>query len=589
MSLISKINIEGVPVGGFLAAVIGLLWPTEDQSEANWLAIKKYAEAMVNTAIDKARIDTLNKRLEGLRSVARAYANTSYSSPAKGGSLTSFMHELRLFEPDFWDEKNPEKMFPLFTTFGTLWLSALGEYAYKFKEVYKADDPDAVKNLAQFHANLARYTDAAQRMFDNLERWRFRKFELTEWQTHTATQSQSVWTFTDTYDSGNGKPFFQRKSGAEDWGHSNHARGAQRAMEIVAADHIAVIRAGFMEDLQNILATAQLWKFLDPKAPRPVPFPIVSSDGPWGEWQYRGPSFQDKPAALESRITHIKIRAGGGSGGVVEFLELFYDGKSGGGHGNPSGGSLTELALEPDEFVTHVDGRMGQFLDRIVFSTNKTRSIAGGNTSGGQDFGSTGHASWSDVSLHAVGGWNDQRRLTGLKLLWKHTTVIAPYTARYKKAGKPLSPFVNVLFKGETGTYLSNLVNEYSGRAASNEFFARHGTSPVVHQIHLADASGGDPGKTLSHGQNVRIWTSQDEAKKYPYLGKFAASTCYYYSEGYDEQLWTIEKVIPSDGPVIAGEWIYFRNQQECSFLAPTDEGYVGSLSSPYAWEVTPA
>src|SRR5258707_14287057 len=109
LTLISKINIEGVPVGGILSYVIGLLWPESDTSENTWLSIKNYAEAMMDHKLDKARTERLTNRLQGLQSIARTYAETSMTSEQKGQLLTSLMTHLLVIEPDFWYARNPEQ------------------------------------------------------------------------------------------------------------------------------------------------------------------------------------------------------------------------------------------------------------------------------------------------------------------------------------------------------------------------------------------------------------------------------------------------------------------------------------------------
>ena len=141
LGLIGKLNVDGVPVGGFVSLIVGLFWPEADKSEETWQSIKKYAEALVAGAIDKAEIERLTNRLEGLKKVASEYGKTSLTSSEKGPRLVSLLTGLDTFEHDFWSETNPEKMFPLFTTFGTLMISALAEQAFYYDKIDPKGDP----------------------------------------------------------------------------------------------------------------------------------------------------------------------------------------------------------------------------------------------------------------------------------------------------------------------------------------------------------------------------------------------------------------------------------------------------------------
>ncbi len=575
VGLIAKINIEGLPVGGVLSFIIGLLWPESDTSEKTWNSIKKYAESMMKQALDRERTDRLSKRLEGLRSVARLYRDTSLSSKQKGQYLTSLMSNLALFEPDYWDDRTPEQMFPLFASFGTLWIFALAEQAFFYKEVYHEDDPDAGKHRETLDRNITKYTKAAQAMFDNLYSWRFSLLQIKESQARYATQSESTWTFVDNYDN------FTETHRSGDWGHSWHNPAGQRVVEAVAADRVSQINAGFVENLQSMLSIAELWEYVNPRIPRPLKVYTIANEGPWGGMD--GAPFMHKPPGAQSRISRIRVR----HGSVVDCLEIFYDGQSAGIHGNPKGGALAELELEHDEYVVEVSGRSGIFFDQIYFITNKQRRVGGGGSAGGAPFVAKGHGSWEGISLFAVGGRSDERRLTALKLQWKHLTAMPTYVPTYKREGKALSSSTNLQLKAKDGDFVSNFVEEYSGYAARWLYWPKHGAVPITLQFHLADKDGISPAAALSNNDVVQIWTSEPKAKDHPYLGKYTSDFVYYYAKtpGERRQLWELIKMIPSDGPILFGEKVYLRNVEECNYLFPADDNYLGSRSEPYAWE----
>lgn len=563
LDVVSKLNVDGVPVGGLLSFVIGLFWPTADHSAETWESIRKYAEAMVDKKIDAARIDTLSKRLDGLKGIAGAYRDTSMGSPQKGEHLTNLLDDLTLFEGDFWDQDSPEQMFPLFSSFGTLWVFATAEQALCFKEVYQKDDVDAEKHMKAFRDGIAKYTAGAQAMFDRLYAWRFSLLDVhMEWTGTWGTDE--LWTFVDNYDGYDGGP----QSGPM----------TRATADLCAAQRAAQINGGFVEDLQDLLAAAQLWAYADPSVKLPPKKEVVSGTGPIGSRE--GTEFLDRPAA-SSRVSHIRVRHG--QGGVVNCLEVLYDGQSAGTHGDPGSGDLSELELAADEKVVEVSGRCGLFVDQLYFTTDKGRTVGGGGD-GGQAFSTKGHASWEDVSLFAMGGRSDDRRLTGLNPQWRHQTQMPPYVPTYKRTGTPVSSSAAVRLRTQEGAYVSDLVEEYSGKAAADEYFPKIGASPVSLQLRLA---GGQPAADLTDHATVQVVTSEATAKDYPVLGKFSSDDVYYYSdtEG-TKQEWLLIKMIPSDGPLLTGEKFYLRNLDADWYLAPAGDGYVATRSEPYGWEV---
>jgi hypothetical protein len=576
LGLISQFNPEGIPIGGVLAKIIGLFWAESDNSQAVWDSIKKYAEQLVADAIDKERISQLSKELEGLSDVAASYRDTSFGTRQKGQFLSALLSLLRRGAPFFNDERSPEKMFPLLTSFGTLWIAALVEQAYLYEAIYLEPHTDKEQHLKELKENIAKYTRMAQTTYDKLYAWRFSLLQIKEYQWHDVTQSQSQWYFEDKY----GKGYKAESGRGGDWGHSFHNPGGRQYIEAIASNRVALINGDFVETLQATLAVARLWQYLDPTAPRPVQRTVVTAQGPWGG--LGGGAFADRPPGDTARITKIRVR----HGSVVDGVELSYDGQSGGFHGNPRGGAVSELDLAPDEQVVKVEGKAGLFIDALTFTTNKGRTVGGGG-GGGEAFASAGHPSWKDVGLFAIGGHNDDRRLTQLTLHWKHRTELLPYIASYKRDGSPILASSNIQLKAKEGAYVSQLVEEYSGTAAANEYFPKMGAAPITLQLRLPNQPGVQT--ALTDRQVVNIATTETAAGKYSYLAKYSSDYPYYYTydAGNRRQLWEVLKMIPSDGPILAGEKVYLRNVEVCAYLCPRD-GYLGMDWEPVAWEVVP-
>lgn len=575
LGVVDQLTAE-LPGGGVLSFIIGLLWPESDTSEQTWNSIKQYAEKMVTKAIDRERTEALAKRMAGFQKLASTYRDTSMASKQKGQYLTTLLSAFDLFEPDFWDQRCPEQMLPLFTSFGTLWIFALAEQAFFYEAVYHEPDADAAKHLARLHEEIKKYTDGAQATYDRLLAWRFGLLEVKEWQWVYTTQSESEWTFTDNYD---GYTISSGRGG--DWGYSYHFPAGQLQIEQIAANRVAQINGDFVENLQALLAVAQLWQYADPSVPRPLSQSVVTSQGPIGG--LGGAEFQDQPPKDTSRISRIRIRHGGQ---VVECLELFYDGVSGGAHGNPKGERLEELELAEDERVVKVAGCSGSFIDAIEFTTDKQRSVKGGGT-GGSPFSSAGIGSWVDARLFSVSGRSDPLRLTSLSMQWRHKSALPAYIPTYKRNGKAIPAASTIRLQAKDGNYISALVEEYSPKAAAKEYFPKVGKSAVGLQLRPGNPAAA---ATLADRQAVGLFTTETKAGEYTALGKYSSATTYYYtpSPGERRQLWVIIKVIPSDGPVLFGEGFYLRNLEECSYLYPTDGEYVGTRWEPYAWEALP-
>jgi jacalin-like lectin domain-containing protein/delta endotoxin-like protein len=580
LKLVESIEIEGIPVGGVLGSIIALLWTTdiEHEQKALWNGLKKYAEELVKEEIDKARIEALNNRLEGFGKVAEAYRNTSMSSVQKGQHLTNLLDALRLFHMDFWDVKNPEKMFPLFTAFGSLWIFALADQAFSYKQIYHADDPNADDHLKEFRANVTKYSNAAQAMYDRLYAWRFGllgfKATTSKNPVLTGVDFHCVWTFTDKYDN-----YTKSESGGSQLNDDNFRNPTGQAlMEREWRDRASVINGSWLKGLQETLAIAQAWRYVEPKSLQPLIHDVVDEEGPWGGDRDKARDFADNPP-LRSRITKIRLR----HGAFIDCLEVFYDGQSAGAHGNPSTGTLSELDLAADEHVVEVSGRSSSLIDHIRFKTNKGRTIEGGSSPHGNAFSTSGRRAWRGTSLSAVSGWTDGNRLCGLKLRWKHKSDLPTYSPSYKHSAK-LTPWQPLYLKAADGRSISNAVLEYSGTAAAKEYWPKLGNNPVK----LTFVPDPQTATEIYEGMQVWINTNETEVGEYKYLCKFTANDAYYYQAGNGPvEKWFVIKVIPSDGPVLAGDKIYLRNAKGWGYLTPAGEGYVaGAGTEMHAWEV---
>jgi len=99
-----------------------------------------------------------------------------------------------------------------------------------------------------------------------------------------------------------------------------------------------------------------------------------------------GRAFSDLKIPAGARISEIRVR----SGDLIDSVQLVYtlsNGRSqdGPAHGG-SGGRGTVFRLDRDEYLIGVSGRYGDYIDSLVFHTNKRTSPTFGGRGGNRNF-----------------------------------------------------------------------------------------------------------------------------------------------------------------------------------------------------------
>jgi hypothetical protein len=99
-----------------------------------------------------------------------------------------------------------------------------------------------------------------------------------------------------------------------------------------------------------------------------------------------GRSFSDLQAPVDGRVVEVRVQAGD----MVDSVQLVYslpDGRSltGPRHGG-SGGRLSVLRLDQDEYIIGISGRYGDNIDSIRIHTNKRTSEPYGGRGGNRDY-----------------------------------------------------------------------------------------------------------------------------------------------------------------------------------------------------------
>jgi hypothetical protein len=130
--------------------------------------------------------------------------------------------------------------------------------------------------------------------------------------------------------------------------------------------------------------------------------------------------------------------------------------------------------------------------------------------------------------------------------------------------------------------YIGPMKKQFSGVGARNEYWPTMAEEPTTLQF-LPDKAH-LPDMPIQNNQEIRIATTETSVGKFKYLGYWKPTDAYYYSEGYDEQVWVVERATPNlTGPLVFGERIYIKNKMNGQFLSPSGD-WLGRSNKPYPW-----
>lgn len=96
-----------------------------------------------------------------------------------------------------------------------------------------------------------------------------------------------------------------------------------------------------------------------------------------------GGNYFSDPQIGGLRVVEVRIR----SGAYIDAIQFVYEQKvtkqiiEGKKHGG-SGGTLSVFKLQPDEYITRITGKHGNFVDSLQLVTNKGRTKGWGGTGG---------------------------------------------------------------------------------------------------------------------------------------------------------------------------------------------------------------
>jgi hypothetical protein len=146
------------PLGSALHGLTLFLWP-DNSSEEVFQAMVDYVNKLVPELISQERIHTLQEHVQGLKEIVADYDDTT-DPLQKGEYLTSFIATLDSLEPQFFDDRAPEKTLAPLVAFGTLKLVALREQYLNAHLYYGNDDRDRAMHYQKLKNTVEKYTKA---------------------------------------------------------------------------------------------------------------------------------------------------------------------------------------------------------------------------------------------------------------------------------------------------------------------------------------------------------------------------------------------------------------------------------------------
>jgi hypothetical protein len=147
--------------GSAVSELTLLLWPDNSQEQL-FQAIVDYVNRVVPGMIAQEHILLLEQNVQGLKKLVKDYDRT-INPMHKGEYLTDLIGHLDVLEPQFFDERLPERTLAPLVAFGTLRLVALREQ-YLYSNLYYGTDPDRLTHYEELKETAARYVAATSSM-----------------------------------------------------------------------------------------------------------------------------------------------------------------------------------------------------------------------------------------------------------------------------------------------------------------------------------------------------------------------------------------------------------------------------------------
>ncbi len=263
-------------VGGLVSGAIKFLWKDVDNYSAVFDQMREYVDKLIPEMISREHVHKLEQHVSGLRSAANNYVRTT-NLLQKGEYLTSMLTVLDAMEPEFFDDRAPEKVLAHFVAFGTLKLAALREQ-YLFAPDYYGGDEDRESHFQLLQQQVGRYTGAAAGIRTRALAWRMGKIKCERGsEQKSRTKSAPLkWRWLDVHDELCG---WQQRYRGNWWavstaligGHGDPGEPKFTPSQTFCTNRQDLVRRGFTSDLDAIVEPINHWAALATKVDLPGP------------------------------------------------------------------------------------------------------------------------------------------------------------------------------------------------------------------------------------------------------------------------------------------------------------------------------
>lgn len=349
--------------GGGLQFLVGMFWSEHDHLADLWNQMKQYVDDRIREFLKAAELENLKSFLEG--EVRLLYDMSVVDKEYKGDQILSIIQSIREKESYFLNRS--KEVLPYLMGMGTIIITLrkmiVTDHAKLFKDPLPAHEIAGHRRLLK--ETIKSYTDSIEKSRKELMTWRMS--HIPDAETKTMMHSEGEYsTARDTYNNWALEWSYFYESDKGDKNHRDHAKNAvkQRRNQV---------QAQYASELEDLLKPARQWQMLDPDAPRPLPQLTKKDVGSFG-----GPySHNAFSAPADDIITCINLYFHGND--VLSGIEVVYSGGSSGLKGF-AGPKVQQLRIDSKEYITNVYGYTRNFVEAVWFTTNKGRTIGGGNT-----------------------------------------------------------------------------------------------------------------------------------------------------------------------------------------------------------------
>jgi hypothetical protein len=394
--------------GGGVKFLLGLLW--KDAGGSLLEQVRDYVRSVVKQMIDEEFLNNLAKDMEGIKNVIQQYALATPGAD-KGQWMTSMLQKLEAAQPNYFDQRAPEKTLPYFLTLGTMHLSALRERYDNFEQLYGKKPDNPAQLLKDLQDRVTLYVNGANTARVKTLEWRLKYIEFYSKVAYVnGSPHHDVFIVEDKYDD------FRHVA---DTGQIDRSRAEGQA---VFEERKRQVTEAFNAELDALFGPALVWKYVNPAlTTRPQVVRVTAASGLFGG--QRGTAFgPESVVAQDIPITEIGVNLNAAGDRVLGLRIARGMGGTNSWGNCASAGAYRTHTLRDGEFITAAygtHGGPGDPLYSLCFVTSKGHIVGGGRRDIGTQWGSEAPIG-ADTRFGTVFGWASGERIEGLGFKWTY-------------------------------------------------------------------------------------------------------------------------------------------------------------------------